>query len=1441
MVHLQQSVRSLASAPLPARALGLTRRHALLLVLLVALALRVYGIGWDSGYLFHPDERAILTHTYDMGLPPVSDLGVLLDAEASPWNPRWFPYGSLPLYLLKTVQIALSPVIDLDLVELSLAGRAISAVADVGSVLMVYLLGRRLFDRRTGLLASVFTALAVLHIQLSHFYAVDTVLTLFVLAAVFFLVGLVQDGRLRDSALAGGFVALALATKVSAAPILLPLFLAHLFLAFRGGLGARSIVGHLPAVPREWWRAAAGLALSLTVLVVVLFVAAPYAFLDNSRFLADVIEQSEMVRGIRDYPYTRQYADTTAYLYHVRHLALFGLGVPLGVVAWAGLVFAVASTIVRRRPGEALALAWVLPLLLLMGAFQVKFLRYLLPVTPFLLLYGARMLVVGLDWARAHHPSLSRPLRAATAFVVISTGFYAVAYVNIYSEPHPAVRTSRWLNEQAESGLVLLKEHWEEGLPDLHRHRTSELPLYEPDSERKTETVARLLADADYLLFYSSRLYGTIPRLPERYPVSAGYYRLLFQGDLGYEVVHVEQAYPSLLGIAFTNDTFSRPGLPVPAPVALARPAAVTIGLGFADESFSVYDHPRVLALRNVGQLSAERIEELLSEGPREAAYDEMLMPTALAAAQRAGGTWRDIAPEDGLGARFPLAVWLAVVYAGSLAVTPLALVVFRGLPDRGYLLARPLGLLLLAYAPWLLASLGWAPFGRGTIALGFATLFGTSAWLAVRFRGELTLFVRRHWRLLLAEEAIFLGAILVFTLVRMANPDLWHPYRGGEKPMDLAYLNAVVRSTFMPPYDPWFAGGSLNYYYFGQFMVATLVRATRIPTEIAYNLAVPTLFALTASAAFSLGYNLTEGARRAARLPWRVPRWSAAAAGVAAMAFAVLLSNLHGAGQLLKASWERIVDRVPFPPFDFWAPTRMMPPDPPGFEITEFPFFTFLFGDLHAHMMAMPLALLAIALSLNALIVSRPGVGLRRFGASLALLSLTVGALWATNAWDFPAYLGLGAVALALGEYLRRRRVSRTWPARALGAAALFVALAVLLWLPYHLRLDNAYAGLVETPAQTALWQYLAIHGPLLFPVLTLLALALPLDLRRWLRGATERQRWSVGLVVASVVAGVAAAVWVGHHTIALILPLAAATTAVGLRWAGALGKPTRGSTRGVSPTAVPWVVTPLLLLGLAFGISIGVELVAVRGDIDRMNTVFKLYLEAWLLLSIASAFALWYVGFARGFFRRVRLRKGLWLAALALLLAGASVYPVLGTRARLADRFEPTALTLDGAAFMEEATYRDAEGAVETRWDREAIQWLQANLDGSPVIVEGRTPLYRWGGRVSIHTGLPAVVGWDWHQKQQRCGVEPCPAVDARTRDVDRIYSTTDREETLRILRKYGVEYLYVGETERLYYAEEGLEKLRRMEEAGDLVAVYRNPEATVYAVAQRGDSAR
>ena len=195
-------------------------------------------------------------------------------------------------------------------------------------------------------------------------------------------------------------------------------------------------------------------------------------------------------------------------------------------------------------------------------------------------------------------------------------------------------------------------------------------------------------------------------------------------------------------------------------------------------------------------------------------------------------------------------------------------------------------------------------------------------------------------------------------------NPDLWHPFRGGEKPMDFAYLNAIVRSIFMPPYDPWFAGKSMEYYYFGHFITGTLIKLTRVIPSTAYNFAIPTFFALSASALFSIGFNL---AKLSEKINSNKLKQSSGAliAGLITLLFGLIIGNFHGLFQVSKMALS-VIQQTPITKFDYWAPSRMMPPDPPGFEITEFPFFSFLFGDLHAHLMAIPLTLLAIGIALN-------------------------------------------------------------------------------------------------------------------------------------------------------------------------------------------------------------------------------------------------------------------------------------------------------------------------------------------------------------------------------------------------------------------------------------------------------------------------------------------
>ena len=287
------AAQKLADTPRWARWLGVLRTERLLSVALaatlgLAIGVRLYGLSWDEGYSYtpHPDERAILMNVADLSFPSLGDVGSLLNADESPWNPGWFPYGSFPLYLLKTVQLVYNVWPGAELHDLRIAGRAVSALADVATVFIVFILGSRIYGRREGLLAAALAGLAVIHIQLSHFYSVDTLLALFTVLSLYFMHRVAREGRARDSVIAGVFIGLGLATKVSLAPIYIAFAMAHVLFVFSPGSGGaadrKSIGGRMSDSARG---VAGGLAASIAVLVVV----QPYIFLDWSQFYSDFV------------------------------------------------------------------------------------------------------------------------------------------------------------------------------------------------------------------------------------------------------------------------------------------------------------------------------------------------------------------------------------------------------------------------------------------------------------------------------------------------------------------------------------------------------------------------------------------------------------------------------------------------------------------------------------------------------------------------------------------------------------------------------------------------------------------------------------------------------------------------------------------------------------------------------------------------------------------------------------------------------------------------------------------------------------------------------------------------------------------------------------------------------------------------------------------------
>jgi YYY domain-containing protein len=1526
-------------------------RLALLAVILIAAALRLGGLHWDGAprveadgtvtmddQHLHPDERFLTMVTSALELP--ESLGQYFDAATSPLNPHnrgygFFVYGTFPIFLTRLVAI---PFEMTEYWNVHLVGRVLAAAFSLVSVLLTYALGRRLYGPKVGMLGALLLAFAALPIQQAHFYTVDAFADAFVMMGLWFAVSIYESGRARSYAGFGVALGAAMACKLNLVLLAVIAVVAAvggpLLRARREALGEASPApppshgsfrlgddAPLPPAPRRaprrrWLLAPfAGLALAGLLSFLIFRLLQPYAFAGpgilglkiNPAWWANMTEIRELMSGARDIPPGHQWTDRLPIWFPWRNLTLWGLGTPLGLAAWAGWAMAGFELFRRRRFAHLVPWTWVLVLFGQQGTQWVKSLRYFLPIYPALTLFAALLTIeVGrrlrgegdAGAGRLPVPAWRRRAAAALATIVIGgAATWAWAFTSIYRRPHSRIDASEWIYDNIPPGAVIAFEVWDDPLPlrtggrDAGNiYRGIELHNYAEDDPAKLDRTLDSLSRTDVIVLSSNRLYDSIPRLPMRYPMMVRYYRHLFAGELGFRKAAEFTSYPRLFGIEFPDQK--------------------------AEEAWSVYDHPRVQVFVRTPEWNAEKARALLTPpdwddidrlSPLEARrYHTLMMDPALGRAQRAGGTWLRGEPvagarsglfaPNGIANRHPITTFVVVLEILGLIAFPLCFAVFHRFGDRGWMMAKTVGLLLVGWAGWALASLRWLPWSGALLWALVAALGAVSAVLAWRERERLVAFVAGRWRTIALEELVFWAFFAFLVWCRWRNPDLWHAARGGEKPMDFTYLNAVVRSTFFPPYDPWFAGGYLNYYYFGFVLAAAPILLTGIVPAVAYNLVVPMFFALTAAGAFSGAAAMASalaGSRRravAVTLASAAPgdslrrwlRW-----GIAGAVLVVAVGNLTevsliqkglrelgggpaaeeqasqpgGAlGQMITGLREIGKAEVNWPlPNDwwFWNASRAIPhpnDEPPA--ITEFPFFTFLFADLHAHLMAQPITLLVLALAIQLALVALQRGGPAptlatwsergREALVLGLLSLATGSLWAINTWDYPLAILLASIGILLREGCTRGWSSGTSWGRALWRIAVVVVCGRLAMWWFHANFATLYTELGRwTGSRTAVSAYLAIHG--LFLLLLMGWVTRELRLFRRARGALRLRagsRWDTRPAWARrrqrLVSGtdyVAAALLAGGLLLALGLLIAGlrleALLSVAMAMTAALA---------LERLREPVHLLLCLLIGIGLGLSALVEHFVLSGDIGRMNTVFKFYLEIWLLWATASGAVMASLFAAAPVAARARRRSGgarvavaaarwSFAAAVVLCAIAALLYPVFATPARLRDRFvEEPASSLDGAAFMTTATHHD-QGPIELRWDADAIEWLCQNVVGTPVLLEASIPPYRWGSRVSMFTGLPTVIGWDWHQKQQR-SVRRSDPVARRVRDVERIYSSASANDVVPLLRRYGVELIYVGQVERNYYPEEGL---RKFAFSPDLFQpIYVNEQVEIYRVA-------
>lgn len=1420
----------------------------LLLILAVAACFRLYSVDWDANTHQHPDERFLTIVGTQLHMP--SSLGEYFSTQTSPINPyaqgiNQMAYGQLPVTLVRFIgerfgntpfnqvpilgAIVSQPVPVLSFDGVPLLGRLLSALADLGSIVFTWLLARRIFGTRVAHLSALLLAFAVLDIQTSHFFTVDGFVQFFALGALFFGQRCWQKGSLRDAVWAGVLTGLAIACKISAAALLPVLFLV---LAWPG---RRRITR-------------AGLLDKFTVCGVLLLgaftafrVAEPYAFLGptafnlklNPEWFSDKAYWAKVSSGDVDVPYMIQWTGTLPYAFVLQQITLWGLGPAFALAAFLGIGL-VAWRLIRGGVKERqaiLILLWVGLNFVYFGGQFAKFLRYLLPIYGTLAIFAAYTVVTAVQASRRLSPAGLfglLPRRAApwlgTALAVVIVGgaaLSALAFTSIYSEPISRVQASDWIYQNVPAGATLATEHWDDRLPlDLPGHASGQytyqqLTLYDDENEAERTKLIQTLNSSDYIVMASRRLIGSIPRLPQRYPLAIAYYNDLQSGALGFTLVERMQVGPHLGPIGFDDS--------------------------LAQEDFTVYDHPLVEVWQKNPTYSADTVQQLLGSLPlnisaavrpvaASTATNKMMLTPAESQTVTAGGTWSRLFNPSDLANQLSIPVWLLAAEAIALAAVPLLWRTLRFLPDGGFGATKILGLACVAYVPWLVASLKIAPFGLPTLALAWLLLVALSALSLFRRRDAFVRFLRAERRLLLATEVVFLAGFALFLWIRAMNPDLWQASFGGEKPMNFAFLNAVVKSDYFPPYDPWFAGGVINYYYWGLVMVAALVKLTGIVPAVAFNLAEPTIYGAVCAVTFGLVFDLCQMARgRVGRLPSYV----GAVSGVLLLA---VLGNLDAGLQVMDrldqlggtlapnanvvlrdmAGVVALVRGAAWPPLDFWRSTRFIGPEQVG-PIHEFPYFTFLYGDLHAHELALPLTLAAITVGLSLMRSLRASPG-RVPWAQLVWAGLLLGLLRMTNTWDLPTYAALTGACLLLGLLPSlvhgELRALRTLVV----SGALLAVLSQLLIEPYLQRYELFYSGVDPFPANTALNQYLTIHGLLLFLPLSLFAWYFVQSRRRL--GSEERTRALVPAPGYLSMAVPLDALWArGISTPASWASFAGAIVGLGFL---AMGYATRGFIImalgfAVAAGLAHWRQSSrsfqALLVAAALCATLLPEFVALQGDVGRMNTVFKFYFQAWALLSVAAGAAVaWLVRAVR---RDTLLKRVLpaWGVVCTILVLSAVAYPLLASNSKISQRFESLPLTLDGMAYMHLAQYSDKGRDLDLPADWAAIKWIQENVQGTPVMLEGRTGVYLWGSRISIYTGLPTILGWDVHESQQRTA--DTSLIQQRAQDVDRAYNSPNPADALAILQRYNVRYVYVGGLERAYYQSAGLAKFSTMTE--------------------------
>jgi len=868
---------------------------------------------------------------------------------------------------------------------------------------------------------------------------------------------------------------------------------------------------------------------------------------------------------------------------------------------------------------------------------------------------------------------------------------------------------------------------------------------------------------------------------------------------------------------------------------------------------------------------------------------------------------------------------WYLLVSLLGWLTFPLAYRLFPALADRGFSLARALGILVWGYVFWMMGSLGIIQNDGGGLLLALALLIVLSilaSWKMLVNRqypsgtmSSIVSWLKSNLRLIITVETLFFLAFAAWAFVRASNPNI--EIMGGEKTMELAFINAILRSPTFPPHDPWLSGYAISYYYFGYVMTAMLARATGTLGSVAHNLMSALIFALSFIGAYGILYNLLA--------LWRnhqssiANRKSSVSLPLLGPLFLLFVSNLEGFLEVLHRrglfwkwnldgtatssfwSWLGITNLVnpPARPLG-WVPERFIwwwqasrvvaDLDLAGNRseiIDEFPAFSYLLGDLHPHVLAMPFGLMAVAVALNLFLGGWKGETNLRFYRlpvrphGLFFGALILGGLAFLNTWDI-----LIGFALVAGAYVLARALEGGWTWKRLEDLFAFSVptglLAILLYLPFYAGFSSQAGGILPNLASpTRGAQLWVMFAPLFLALMAYLVYLWRAEKRpaNWILGfgiglglaiflwivswglallAYKLQPGIVGSLINSQCSG-SISLCFGLTLTRRLSYIGGLLTLLGLFGAAlaflikAGGRRMNDGDAEKKERLSPFIFHPssfiLLLILLGALLVFAPDFVYLRDLFgSRTNTIFKFYYQAWLLLSLAATFGV-----------AVMLQKlrGTWSwvyrIGLALALFMALVYPIFALPNKTNDfqipafkrSLEAARAAGDPAALQTAARVWTLDGAqlFQSQYpdDAAAALWLSTAPDGVVAEVVGKDT-YSYYGRIATYSGQPTVLGWWWHEYQWRGSVSDMvsPMQDLtckanfsydsrrmRSDDISCLYETSSWDEASEIIAQYNLRYVVVGTLERRDY------RVNELKFQQHLTPVFKQGQVEIYEV--------